>query len=441
MPDPHSNLFYQYRRAAGSDTEAVNPRTRERQLEDNLTKAFVNTLELGGPALLGAFLRMLTPPVPALSAKSDTALISYRLQGFLDDISRARTRRVVIIAPARAQTATRSDQPDPRSSRPDASIYVASTGTGIVIESKLASPVDEDQITRHTCGAGWEQSVAHCRLDWSSVADRFLEAVADERVGDRARLLAEQFADFVDLAQGSAGMAEFDGITQADFDYFLSHPPEYTPVIRHKLEEFARAVHAEALPSAIRNQYPDVRMGPITHQPGAGAWVKIGKDPNRAKGDSFRNCNLMIAMDSARVTLNGVLRDQRVTKKGFPIAELWRSLKERHPTLMLRLGALGADYWLVIHRRIGRNDGPPNRLGETWIPAAEISLGLSAEAVRNSALPILGEIDFPGIHIRTSIPRGDVRLIDRNTLLREAAASLVDIFEVMAAVDPALTDA
>ena len=48
--DLHHNVFYSYR---GPITDAD---ARERQLENNLTKALVNTLSLGGDAVCRAFL-------------------------------------------------------------------------------------------------------------------------------------------------------------------------------------------------------------------------------------------------------------------------------------------------------------------------------------------------------------------------------------------------
>jgi len=59
--DLHHNLFYGYRGPSTDD------RDRERQLENNLTKALVNTLRLGGEAVWRGFLsgkRSQTPPTP-----------------------------------------------------------------------------------------------------------------------------------------------------------------------------------------------------------------------------------------------------------------------------------------------------------------------------------------------------------------------------------------
>ena len=48
--DLHHNIFYSYR---GPDTVGVD---RDRQLENNLTKALINTLSLGGEAVWRPFL-------------------------------------------------------------------------------------------------------------------------------------------------------------------------------------------------------------------------------------------------------------------------------------------------------------------------------------------------------------------------------------------------
>ena len=48
--DLHHNLFYSYR---GANTDDVD---RDRQLENNLTKALINTLKLGGETVWRPFL-------------------------------------------------------------------------------------------------------------------------------------------------------------------------------------------------------------------------------------------------------------------------------------------------------------------------------------------------------------------------------------------------
>lgn len=56
--DLHHNLYYSYRGSATSDAD------RDRQLENNLTKALLNTMCLGGEAVWKPFLRELGIPSP-----------------------------------------------------------------------------------------------------------------------------------------------------------------------------------------------------------------------------------------------------------------------------------------------------------------------------------------------------------------------------------------
>jgi hypothetical protein len=48
--DLHRNIFYSYRGPKGDTAD------RDRQLENNVTKALINTLDLGGSAVYGPFL-------------------------------------------------------------------------------------------------------------------------------------------------------------------------------------------------------------------------------------------------------------------------------------------------------------------------------------------------------------------------------------------------
>lgn len=123
--DLHHNLFYGYRGAI-SDEGA-----RERQLENNVTKALINTLHLGGEAVWRPFLAKIGVPGAAqaefLLQKADLPSGSASLK----------KRRVLLgISSASPDWHHASVSDDTYASVPDAWIY--GDGFAVLVESKVA---------------------------------------------------------------------------------------------------------------------------------------------------------------------------------------------------------------------------------------------------------------------------------------------------------------
>jgi hypothetical protein len=130
--DPHSNLFYYYR-AGGSDTE------RERQLENNTTKAFIHILQRhpGIAASLFGELGMEIDPSGTKFALQRTPINSSALEHL-------KNRYVLGVSPdGDIGTASHSMQ----RTVPDA--WVWSENTVVAFENKTAEPLDSHQLEGH----------------------------------------------------------------------------------------------------------------------------------------------------------------------------------------------------------------------------------------------------------------------------------------------------
>ena len=233
-------------------------------------------------------------------------------------------------------------------------------------------------------------------------------------------------------------MGQFSGFECRDFDYFISHPHDYTSVLRQKLEEFAKLVHRSALPQRIQRAYPQCHVGHIQRRRGRGAWVRIGKAKPPPKRDPFINSNLTIEIDPEALTFNAVIRDQRATRTGYPIARLHDALVSEETALTGALNGLPEGWQVVLFERVGDGDHPPNRIGEIWLRRATLDLELDFGVLRPFAVDFLREIEFPGVHVGTRIYRCDPILLHPEELVHEAGRSLTAAFEVLKALDPAL---
>jgi len=113
MSNFHKNIFYYYRGAQNSNSN------RERQLEDNTTKALINTLQHGGSEVRFHFLKWLGIEKPEN--------IQFELQKKTigkGTIRRKKQRILLALVPAKSKQ-TNLNETERTDTRPDAWIYVA----------------------------------------------------------------------------------------------------------------------------------------------------------------------------------------------------------------------------------------------------------------------------------------------------------------------------
>jgi hypothetical protein len=118
--DKHQNLFYYYRGQSSKKRKDRNSEVSagDKQLEDNTTKSLINTLELSRDGKKHGLLRYFIKDVCGLNLDFETAEFNLQV--------------------------------GQETSRPDASILLhGKSKTLILIESKLGSRLEEDQLSRH----------------------------------------------------------------------------------------------------------------------------------------------------------------------------------------------------------------------------------------------------------------------------------------------------
>ncbi len=215
--NPYRNIFYYFRGTHSSD------RLADKQIEDNTTKALINTLEYSNVELLYHLLKYLNIP-------------------FIKD-----------------QTPKYDMQVSELLSRPDAQIRIGKTD--YYIESKVQARLEEKQINNHLASIGESlliiitprnsdlnvvNTICNRRLKfitWEKIYLIFSDYLMSKKTEDNFIII--QFLKYME----SIGMAPFNGFTKEDFDSFLyiddDPKKEIRSIVKQKLIKYLDAIQME----------------------------------------------------------------------------------------------------------------------------------------------------------------------------------------------------
>lgn len=216
--NPYRNIFYYFRGAHGSN------RIAEKQIEDNTTKALINTLEYSNVELLYHLLKYLNIP-----------FVTNQIPNYDMQVSELY-------------------------SRPDAQIRIGKED--YYIESKVQAKLDEQQINKHLVSIGESlliiitprnsdltviNKISNSRLKfitWEEIYLIFSEYLKNrKKVEDNLILI--QFLNYME----NIGMAPFNGFTKEDFDSFLyiedDPKKEIRSIVKQKLKKYLDAIQEE----------------------------------------------------------------------------------------------------------------------------------------------------------------------------------------------------
>lgn len=216
--NPYRNIFYYFRGAHSSD------RLADKQIEDNTTKALINTLEYSSVELLYHLLKYLNIP-----------FVTNQIPKYDMQVSELY-------------------------SRPDAQIRIGKED--YYIESKVQAKLDEQQINKHLVSIGESlliiitprnsdltviNKISNSRLKfitWEEIYLLFSEYLKNrKKVEDNLILI--QFLNYME----NIGMAPFNGFTKEDFDSFLyiedDPKKEIRSIVKQKLKKYLDAIQEE----------------------------------------------------------------------------------------------------------------------------------------------------------------------------------------------------
>jgi hypothetical protein len=306
MTDFHHNIFYYYRGAQRSGQD------RDQQLEDNTTKALINTLECCSPMVALKFLAWLG------IAATEPVKFELQKETIGEGKIRRKSQRLLLgLVPSRGtkDPCTGSERPAAEDGRPDTWIY--RDDFVVLIESKVKGSLHSDQVQRYSqkLQAGTKQLPRYEVRTWAKVHQFFasiLPELSDEK--DKDKWIVKQFTQYLEWN----GMAEFTGLEEGIFDFFVTHDDEDTRQwVRDTVQSFAEKIKAELL--AFDSFYQSYHMGTL-HLKDEACWVAFGPGDHEFKQwahqtislnayalDVFINVELKPAIDR----LKGKIRQDR----------------------------------------------------------------------------------------------------------------------------------
>ena len=259
MTDPHLNIFHAYRGPSASDV------ARDRQLEDNLTRALAITLQsVRATPAQAPLLQLLGVP----NAQLDEPF-QCRLQVDEDDSSwpRAHERQLLVLHGGSAIAIT-DETEDTLRGRADAVIW--NPRFMLAIESKLGAHVTQTQLERHRATLGIGET-SFRTLTWTRLA-RTVRAISDDvRVSAVARFVLEQFEEYL-------SMNGFGGLIEEHLSYFARQPEHRDDFVKEGIRRALEGLMpelAQAWQSDWRQTIGNIR------QTDRSAWAKL--EPARSE--------------------------------------------------------------------------------------------------------------------------------------------------------------
>jgi hypothetical protein len=374
--DLHHNIFYGYR---GPIPETAD---RERQLENNVTKALINTLSLGGSAVWRPFLAELG----LANAKRAKFLLQRR---DLPSASAAKKRDRVLLGICKRPSAWATVQgaEPPYAGVPDAWIY--GDGFAVLLECKgSAGDFSPAQMQAHLARLRSRTSPKVVRKTWHQ-AHLFFRGLLPSLTQPLSRLLTEQFIQFLEYS----GMTEFTGFQPDHFQYFLMHDDDDARRwVREQMGFFAAQVLGQL--RAFVPFYDAYDVGNLGAND-TGCWVAFG--PPSPSYRAVTHQTISLKSDGLHVFTNTELKKHTdMLKKVLNSSEntLRAALKKMHAS---------EPYELVVKERVRRQASlydynPKLRLHSS------ILVGSTGEAVWRAFTETVTQLPLPNLLVERIIP-------------------------------------
>ena len=241
MTDFHHNIYYYYRGAKQRGQK------QEQQLEDNTTKALINTLQHCDSVVVNEFLKSL-----GITITNDNT-VEFELQKLTigREKIRHRTQRLLLAIVGTPQTGNASIYkqlvgPFEGDSRPDAWIY--GEDFVVLLESKVGdSALELNQMRCHWRKLRMDiQSSPRCKiLTWAEVHQFFANRlpILLPNLPGKDKWLVEQFTQYLEWT----GMTEFVGFEESVFEFFVHE--EKDPRVKQWIRDTMRTLAEQVLHS------------------------------------------------------------------------------------------------------------------------------------------------------------------------------------------------
>ena len=389
MPDPFQLLHYSY------DGQSLTT-SGIRQLENNVTRALINTFARLSIALQRKFLMLFDPQLQ----KADLDEVQTGLQRAYHKSGLVKRKYLVFLTSELVdlQDLGVKSQKHDHKGRPDAWIHIPREKVGIAFESKLGKRITRKQIGGHLNALGWSKAM-ECELTWTTIASAAHEYLptANELDG----LLLRELINYLEIL----GMAPLYRWSQADFDALAAEEKSYVGTLRLRLADYAKAVRG-LLPRKLRNAYPGGHVGNV-HLSEQSAWTLLKQETHER--DPLQHCNFSLGISSEGGWASAVVRNGRASEKRKALGIFHQALLNHEDEFVRLLRRSDPSFHFEVYKRTGlRGKGSPRRGAEEWTPVLDIQARQARNSFAAYLLKLLNQIEFPGITFGSKYDRSDM---------------------------------
>ncbi len=339
--DPHKNIFYSYR--------GPNREKSEAQLENNLTKAFINLLD---------------PQNLSTSVGKRPSRISKSLFGNKGNLIRKPLGKLVQVGL----------QPNLSYSRPDA-LLIFENGT-IGIESKISAKIQNSQINEHLKGL---QDYGNARLivlapssqietfkisnekvtmvSWEKLYSKIEEYQAKIKTHNKESFLVQQFLEYLRLL----GMVNY--FVKEDFKSIENDAD--TSYLKSKLRKFAEL---------LQKRNDTLKNLELPKKENKELWTIITKAKETKNSPRYVHFTLWLHEYGIRIFLNSQKRDcpKRLAKRLLEdtiFEEFWEKIRD-----LQRQDTKEVSYEIILQsqRKFGQGDKNYEPIFETRMPLSDL---------------------------------------------------------------------
>ena len=270
MADPHFNIFHAYRGPRESADAG------ERQLEDNLTRALIVTLNtIRNSKARFDVLRALQIPEDSLERP-----YRCRLQVTKEDTDwPARAQRRLIVIHEGPELKTKCAGSNATRGRADAT--VAFSNFVVAIESKLTDEVTQAQLDRHFRTLAIPRTTPGS-ITWAALAQTCRTTSQRHSREPVVRFILEQFEEYL-------RMNGFGGLTADHFAFFASTAEDRDPLVKEGIRRVLRQLGG-GIKDALGTQW-DIRLLNITAgATDGGVVLEPASKASRTAPDNWDQC-------------------------------------------------------------------------------------------------------------------------------------------------------
>lgn len=303
--DPHNNLFYYYRQSSTRKIKSLKKDIiREKQIENNTTKALINTLQYTDQKICNKFMQHFLD----IQIESN---INYAFQkGTIgqEKINKRSQHILLGISPILSEPNQEKFDEDIQTKEHNKSVldaWIWDKTTVIAIEVKTNMGFNKDQMRRHKEKFPYETKVIEKHIYWEKIHSFFINLLKNHlefSLNEKDIFLIEQFTQYLELIN----LSEFTGWKKKDFDFFMIYDKDEKNRIRYKMKKLADLVFQDKF---LLDKIEKTGLGRVKEK-NNNIWFRMNPksqsfllNPSKEKKGLFLNFTMELYQDRFQISI------------------------------------------------------------------------------------------------------------------------------------------